>query len=860
MVLLCLIAAGWADQAQAGAADWRQVQFGGQQIDVVATNPSNGSELVIITGGRLKISYDAGLQWEDITPFSTPLNATYDTVYPGRIYVGTTSGLYRRDSSVSGWTILGPSNFQAPQVVGVAGVPGAVLGILAGGAGTPHHLVRFFENGTAAEMSFPCGNAIRSVYDTTRHRLYIGSTAGVCYTDDMGASWHGGTGTGSPTVSIAVGQNAVWQLSADGLFRSLDAGDTWQRVAIPGEYDDHHYSSDTHLTGLMASGGSVYFGSWSYNNTSLHDLVAYGAGSAGSVFNEHVVDLVASGTTIWAATTNGLWRSNTVATRPGSVHRPMLFIPGILGSMPTINSVASYTQEVVPGWWNGSYQTPLTLDPILHTYDAFMDGAQRVGYSRGQTLFSFPYNWMQDNAQTANQLAQKLADIRRVCGCSKIDIVAHSMGGLVARSYIQGDSYAGDVGSFIELATPNNGSAEAYAAWEAGRFGGENPDYRNRVLNAVIGAMTGDTAAPFRAVFIRSQIPSVSQLLPDISYLVGREYPSGHPPNQFLEHLNNSTNVVKIAQRVALYEVSGTGYDTLHALTVGEGNPAAALWPDGAILGHDVRDGDGTVLGSSASGIAPVAATFPADHHAIVDTAAGFVFRTLMGGYTPDPASAPLNDSGVAVLSVPSSAHLTVTDNLGRTVSEDSATLPGSYSSGSAMPVRLITVPLKMAGSYRIIVSPTSGQTAWLSISLVAPNEAHESSRLITVPATSSKSEYTLDTATGNVESVIPRPEQTTSTAAHIASAQIIVGPTVFNPEMSTASRGTPPVINVVESLDNGVIMTSPSYSATPPRHRRHVRTAPTGVKRVIQPYVAIIAGAFATVGALWILLAILRR
>ena len=53
-------------------------------------------------------------------------------------------------------------------------------------------------------------------------------------------------------------------------------------------------------------------------------------------------------------------------------------------------------------------------------------------------------------------------------GQNKVDIVAHSMGGLVTRSYIQSNKYQNDIRNFVMVGTPNQGSANPYFIWEGG--------------------------------------------------------------------------------------------------------------------------------------------------------------------------------------------------------------------------------------------------------------------------------------------------------------------------------------------------------------------------------------------------------
>ncbi|MEK9166314.1 MAG: hypothetical protein AAB846_01105, partial [Patescibacteria group bacterium] len=129
---------------------------------------------------------------------------------------------------------------------------------------------------------------------------------------------------------------------------------------------------------------------------------------------------------------------------------PVIIIPGILGSSDK----------------NGVW----VLDPISHTYDNLVNTLAANGYTLGINLFVMPYDWRQSNVLTALQLRDQINGVQEVCRCEKVDLVAHSMGGLVARQYIQSDKYENDVDQLIFLGTPHLGAPKAYLMWE----GGEN--------------------------------------------------------------------------------------------------------------------------------------------------------------------------------------------------------------------------------------------------------------------------------------------------------------------------------------------------------------------------------------------------
>src|SRR5262249_14901356 len=72
-------------------------------------------------------------------------------------------------------------------------------------------------------------------------------------------------------------------------------------------------------------------------------------------------------------------------------------------------------------------------DPFLRT-EAGCDVDQRD--STAPNFFVFPYDWRQDIAKSAQELRDYVHCIRRIYPGTQVDILAHSMGGLVARRYI----------------------------------------------------------------------------------------------------------------------------------------------------------------------------------------------------------------------------------------------------------------------------------------------------------------------------------------------------------------------------------------------------------------------------------------
>ncbi len=82
------------------------------------------------------------------------------------------------------------------------------------------------------------------------------------------------------------------------------------------------------------------------------------------------------------------------------------------------------------------------------------------GYTLNKDFFVFPYDWRKDISLTKKDLDDKINQIKTQTGSQKVDIIAHSMGGLVARNYIADPAKAQNVRKLFTLGTPHLGSVD----------------------------------------------------------------------------------------------------------------------------------------------------------------------------------------------------------------------------------------------------------------------------------------------------------------------------------------------------------------------------------------------------------------
>lgn len=195
------------------------------------------------------------------------------------------------------------------------------------------------------------------------------------------------------------------------------------------------------------------------------------------------------------------------ASRKGK--RPIIIIPGILGSelinkrtgekvwfsigrskdddlrLPITADITMSHDLLVPGDIIRKLDIPILSD--IEVYQNLIDALEKYGgYTAASwddppedlddKYFLFPYDWRRDNVETARMLFRRVSKLKKRLELpdAKFNIIAHSMGGLVARyAAMYGDrdipegepkpDWPGDehFAKIFLFGTPNEGSADA---------------------------------------------------------------------------------------------------------------------------------------------------------------------------------------------------------------------------------------------------------------------------------------------------------------------------------------------------------------------------------------------------------------
>jgi len=191
--------------------------------------------------------------------------------------------------------------------------------------------------------------------------------------------------------------------------------------------------------------------------------------------------------------------------------------------------IASNRDDLIPGKIVETVRLARVL-PEVYVYRDLLEALRRyAGYHQGDwdnpdidgyqdTYYVFPYDWRQDNVKNARELVRRLERLKSKLQRPdlKFNVVAHSMGGLIARyaaMYGDVDLPEGDgpiqptwlgaahINKIVMIGVPNEGSADAFATIVDGYSITEGLRRRIPLLNK----LTREDAV---------RTPSVFQLMP----------------------------------------------------------------------------------------------------------------------------------------------------------------------------------------------------------------------------------------------------------------------------------------------------------------------------------------------------------
>jgi len=256
-----------------------------------------------------------------------------------------------------------------------------------------------------------------------------------------------------------------------------------------------------------------------------------------------------------------------------AVKVPLVFIPGIAGSVLSLNGIQKWPSisesDIRSLNWRTGLQGLIPTDIVRASYGKMIYGPIAIhltgiggqGYtefpinnnpsnmttgfqavtqslSPKPTFFPFPYDWRNSNSTQTATLHQYIANIRQLHGGAKVDIVAHSMGGLLARRYIL-DYGSDDINHLVTVGSPFWGAPKAIQYLLVGGFFGVG------LIDAYNNAAMIETLPT---------LPGVHELLPSDHYLQNGGAPLISENRWDLNNNRNATEIYTPSQYKTLID------------------------------------------------------------------------------------------------------------------------------------------------------------------------------------------------------------------------------------------------------------------------------------------------------------------
>lgn len=407
-------------------------------------------------------------------------------------------------------------------------------------------------------------------------------------------------------------------------------------------------------------------------------------------------------------------------------HDPVIIIPGVLGS-----------QEKNGRWY---------LDLTFHVYDNLYDEFAKNGYTPEEDLFKFPYQWRDSNIENAKLLRDKINEIKQVKNWPKVDVVAHSMGGLLAREYIESDYYQDDVDQLVTLGTPHLGAPEAYLKWEGDAwFWSPSDIYAKHILDQEAKENEYDTIFEY---LHKRPISSLQELLPVYEYIQDvdnsyafRVYPNNYPRNEFLENLNSDDKKQKL-KLIEFDKISGnvsSSYSTVSGFKVIIAD-FGKYWQYGYPLGFEIPlIGDQGIINGLGDGTVPIESARSVDissdeyieinsSHVDLPTEAQRDVLELLTAKRPEKESQIPLIVNMLIIQVYSPIDLQIISPSGKKYgknfenNQEFESIGGSFYTGFDTKNEFITIPNPEDGEYRVLTQGTGEGEYHIEIAKISEN------------------------------------------------------------------------------------------------------------------------------------------
>lgn len=308
-------------------------------------------------------------------------------------------------------------------------------------------------------------------------------------------------------------------------------------------------------------------------------------GQENSINSPSVIETSSQTRLYYSELVNNIWQISLATEETPIPNIKYILIPGFFGSWNKEAILHNHNE----GKW--------TLAPFITEYNGIINTFDNLGLAENVDYYVFPYDWrasLEDSADKLNEFVNNITN-----ESTKVDIIGHSLGGLIGRIYIQkyGPSHTKKL---LTIGSPHKGTAHVYKPLEAGEI-----DRSNTFLwlaEKFILELNKDGIQSDKSV-LSEKLPVLKELLPIYNFLKlgGQDvdFTSMQLKNNTLPNYENSISDIY----PVLETISGEKSDTLLGYNIETPNVIDNLlgnYVDGKPTSTSFEIGDYLVLSKSA--------------------------------------------------------------------------------------------------------------------------------------------------------------------------------------------------------------------------------------------------------------------
>jgi pimeloyl-ACP methyl ester carboxylesterase len=376
----------------------------------------------------------------------------------------------------------------------------------------------------------------------------------------------------------------------------------------------------------------------------------------------------------------------------------VFFVPGI-GASWNLDAFASCKSNGYSGDWTLAPYAKDIYQPVLTAIS-----------SSGWNIKPFNYDWRQNVSATASLLSNYVNG--STSSNEKVDLVGHSMGGLIGRTYLESDQ-GKKLAKFLAVGSPFQGSDLAYPIWSGGDVWIGNIIEKIAIdlyLDHCGGIFSNNRQA------VQSQVPSVQGLLPSVDYIKNSQTQTIKSiVNMNAKSSYSSTNLPSGFWGVKVGTITGTGFPTINMIDVvnpSKSDTNQGTWLDGKPVNEEyTNQGDGTVLSASTLIPGAISKNISQDHEGLVASTDGMSEILKFLGYPNSLADPPYVSPTSALVIVGYPGSFWVTDKNGNTTQSENGMV--AFLNPTDGDYQLQIVPTSTNTTFIIYQSFSNGQTEY---------------------------------------------------------------------------------------------------------------------------------------------------